>query len=172
MRCFLGGNAEAIERVRPVVESYTLAPLILVGDKPSKANVVKLTANMILAANLSLFGQIYALNERWNIDHDVTRQVIGIFSSHPGLLAYETRIRERDYQRAPGEGFSVEGGLKDINAMIHAGEQVGVPLPFCNTMKEQCISALGNGLNGLDWSALADIARVHAGLPLPSQNKE
>lgn len=172
LRCFLGGNAQAIERARPVIESYTLAPLILVGDKPSKANVVKLSANMILAANMSLFGQIYALNERWNIDHDVTRQVIGIFNSHPGLSAYETRIRDRDYQRASGEGFSVEGGLKDINAMIHAGEQVGVPLPFCSTMREQYTSALGNGLKDLDWSALADVPRLHAGLPLPSQKKE
>ena len=71
-----------------------------------------------------------------------------------------------------GEGFGVEGGLKDVNAMLNAGEQVGVPLPFCSTMREQFTSAIGNGLKDMDWSAAADAARFNAGFSLPSQEKK
>lgn len=154
------------------METYTLAPLILAGEKPSKANVAKLSANMVLAASLSLFGQVYALNERWNIDHDVTQQVLGIFYSHPGVLAYEERIKDRNYHREAGEGFDVGGGLKDVNAMLNAGEQVGVPLPFCSTMREQFISAIGNGLKDKDWSAVGDISRLQSGSSLPPAQKK
>jgi 3-hydroxyisobutyrate dehydrogenase-like beta-hydroxyacid dehydrogenase len=168
----LGGNLEAIERVRPVIETYASASILVVGDNPAQANVVKLTANMFLASSLSLYGQVYAFNERWGINHDITQQLIGLFTVHPGLLAYEARIRDRNYERPSGEGFGVEGGLKDVNTMLAAGEKVGVPLPFCSVMKEQFISAIGNGLKELDWSVLGDVPRLHAGLPLPTQQKK
>jgi len=127
---------------------------------------------MILAANISLFGQVYAFNERWNIDHDITHQVLGTFYSHPGLLAYEGRVRDRNYEKPKGEGFGVEGGLKDVNAMLTTGEQVGVPLPFCSVMREQFISTIGNGLKDMDWSVLGDAARLNAGLALPSKQEK
>ena len=134
--------------------------------------MIKLSANMILAANLSLFGQIYALNERWGVDHDVTRQMLNIFYSHPGLLAYEERIRNRNYEKPKGEGFGVEGGLKDVNAMLTTGDQVSVPLPFCSIMREQFISTMGHGLKDMDWSVLGDATRISAGLSPPSQQKK
>lgn len=168
----MGGNHEAIERARPVVETYSGGSIIVVGENPAQANVIKLTANMILAANISLFGQVYAFNERWGVDHDTTHKLLGIFYSHPGLLAYEARVRDRNYGRSMGEGFGVEGGLKDINAMLNAGDQVGVPLPFCSTMREQFVSTIGNGLKDMDWSVLGDATRLNAGLPLPSQQKK
>ncbi|CAF1205864.1 unnamed protein product [Adineta ricciae] len=171
LRSFLGGNLEAIERARPVVEAYSGGSIIVVGDNPAHANVVKLTANMVLAANLSLFGQIYALNERWGVDDDITQQVLKIFYSHPGLLAYENRIRNRDYEIGDGEGFRVEGGLKDVNAMLTAGDEVGVPLPFCSALREQFASIIGNGLKDLDWSAVGDATRINAGLSLPPRHK-
>jgi len=127
---------------------------------------------MMLAANISLFGQIYALNERWGVDNNITHTVLSGFYSHPGLLAYEARVRDRNYDRPQGEGFGVEGGLKDVNAMIHAGEQVGVPLPFCNVMREQFVLTIENGMKDMDWSAVGDAARISAGLPHPSQQKK
>jgi 3-hydroxyisobutyrate dehydrogenase-like beta-hydroxyacid dehydrogenase len=127
---------------------------------------------MVLAANLSLFGQIYAFNEGWGIDHDVTHQILGVFTSHPGLLAYEKRIRDQNYDKPKGDGFGVEGGLKDIKAMLAAGDQVGVSLPFCNVMKEQYATVIANGLKDMDWSALGDASRITAKSPSPTQQKK
>lgn len=127
---------------------------------------------MALIANISLFGQIYALNERWGIDRDVIHQLLGAFYSHPGILAYEARVRDRNYDKPAGEGFGVEGGLKDVNAMIHAGEEVGVSLPFCEAIREQYASTIENGMKDMDWSAVGDAERIKAGLPHPSQQKK
>ncbi|CAF0746631.1 unnamed protein product [Rotaria sordida] len=172
LKSFLGGNLEAIERVRPVIETYSGGSIIIVGNNPAQANVIKLTANMILVANISLFGQVYAFNERWGIDHDMTHEILGTFYSHPSLLAYEARVRDRNYERPMGEGFGVEGGLKDVNTMLNTGDQVGVPLPFCSIMREHYVSAIGNGMADMDWSALGDIARLNSGLPLQTQQKK
>ncbi|CAF3739901.1 unnamed protein product [Rotaria sp. Silwood1] len=172
LKSFLAGNHEAIERARSVIETYSGGSITIVGNNPAQANVIKLTANMILAANISLFGQIYAFNERWGIDSDTTHQVLGTFYSHPSLLAYEARVRDRNYEKPIGEGFGIEGGLKDINAMLITGDQVGVPLPFCSIMREQCVSTIGHGLKDMDWSVLGDAARLNAGLPLPNQDKK
>jgi 3-hydroxyisobutyrate dehydrogenase-like beta-hydroxyacid dehydrogenase len=155
-----------------VIETYSGGSIVVAGENPAQANVIKLTANMILAANISLMGQVYAYNERWGIDHDATHQLLSMFYSHPSLLAYEARVRDRNYEKPPGEGFGVDGGLKDVNAMLASGEQVGVPLPFCSVMREQFISTIGYGLKDMDWSVVGDAARLNAGLPLPSQQKK
>jgi len=168
----LGGNHEAIERARPVVETYSGGSIAVVAENPAQANVIKLTANMVLAANISLIGQAYAFNERWGIDHAATHQLFSMFYAHPGLLAYEARVRDRNYENPTGEGFGVEGGLKDVNAMLNSAEQVGVPLPFCSVMREQFISTIGYGLKDMDWSVVGDATRLSAGLPLPSQQKK
>lgn len=159
LRSFLGGNPETIERVRPIVETYSGASVLVVGDTPVQATVFKLAANMFLSSTVALFGHVYALNERWNINSDVTHQLMKIFVSHPGLLAYEDRIRNRNFHRPPGEGFSVDGGLKDVTAMIDAGKQVGIELPFCEVAKVQCEAAKERGMSDMDWSALADMLR-------------
>ncbi len=172
LRSFLAGKHAAIERARPVVETYSGGSIQIVSENPAQANVVKLAANMVLAANMSLFGQVYAFNERWGIDRDVTHQLLGIFYSHPGLLAYEARVRDRNYEKSAEGGFGVEGGLKDVNAMLNTGEKVGVALPFCDVMREQLISAIGHGLKDLDWSVLGDVARLHAGMSLPTDQKK
>ncbi|CAF0988141.1 unnamed protein product [Adineta steineri] len=172
LRSFLGGKHEAIERARPVVETYSGGSIIVVGENPAHANVIKLSANMVLAANISLFGQVYAFNERWGIDNDVTHELLKIFYSHPGLLKYEEAVRTRNYEKEEGQGFAVEGGLKDVNAMLNTGDQVGVPLPFCSTMREQFVSVLGHDLKDKEWSVLGDAARLNSGLPMPSQKKK
>lgn len=172
LRSFLAGKSEAIERARQVIESYSSGSIIIVSENPALGNVVKLTANMILAANLSLFGQVYAFNERWNIDHDVTHQILGMFYTHPGLLAYEARIRDRNYTKPKGEGFGVDGGLKDVNAMLTTGQQVGVPLPFCSVLRDQLISSIGHGLQDMDWSVVGDAPRLYAGIPPPNDEKK
>ena len=168
----MGGNLEAIERVRPIIESYSAGSILVVGSEPAQATVIKLAANLVLSSIVSLFGQSYALTEGWNIDPNVTRQIHQIFTSHPGLLAYDERLRTRDYNRNDGEGFSAAGGLKDINAMIDAGKQVGVTLPFCEVTKEQCQTAIQHGLTSMDWTVLGDMPRVNAGSALPDQKKK
>ena len=169
---FIGGKHEAIERARPVVEAYSGGAIMIVSEKPALANVAKLTANMILGASVSLFGQVYAFNERWGVDHDVTHQILGLFYSHPGLLAYEARVRDRNYAKPEGEGFGVEGGLKDVNAALTTGQQVNVPLPFCGVIRDQLISIIGNGLKDLDVSVLGDAARAKpSNCFMPRQNE-
>ncbi|CAF1548467.1 unnamed protein product, partial [Adineta steineri] len=109
---------------------------------------------------------------RWGIDNDVTHELLKIFYSHPGLLKYEEAVRTRNYEKEEGQGFTVEGGLKDVNTMLNTGDQVGVPLPFCSTMREQFVSVLGHDLKDKEWSVLGDAARLNSRLPMPSQQKK
>jgi len=167
LHSILGGPHEAVERARSVVQSYSGGSIVVVGENPVHANVLKLSANMGIATTIALFGQVHALNERWGVDPEITRQTLGVLFSHPSEKAYEERVRNRNYSKLDGEGFGLDGGLKDLELMLSTGAHVGVPLPFCSVMEQYCISAIGHGFKDQDWSVLADVARLNAGLPLP-----
>ncbi|UJR14827.1 hypothetical protein I4U23_001812 [Adineta vaga] len=66
------------------------------------------------------------------------------------ILSYEERIRNRNYE-APIEGvYGVNGGLKDINAILNTGHETDVQLSFCQIVKEQYLSIINHDLKDKD----------------------
>ncbi|CAF4464056.1 unnamed protein product, partial [Didymodactylos carnosus] len=161
LRTFLGGSKSAVERCRPVVQCYTLEDgIVEVGEDCAHANVLKLSANYTLVTCIDLFGQVYALNEKWNVPSNLTKKILDIIIPNPALQAYSENVQTRNYKNEGG--FALRGGLKDVNMMISAGEEVGVPLPYANVIHDHITTALAHGYEDKDWAVLAEAARLAA----------
>jgi len=90
-------------------------------------------------------------------------------SLFPGPVydGYGHMIAERRY--AP-PGFDIRLGRKDLRLAQEAADAQGVELAALPTLVDAFEGALGGGLDGLDWAAIAEITRARSGAaPLPPQ---
>ena len=147
----LAGTAEAIERARQVIDTYSVG-VILLGEDPALASSMKLAGNFFLAGLLEVIGEAFAFAKG--------RGVLGPFSEMlkaflPGSQEYLDRIRISDFDRA---GFTLDAGLKDIHLILDAAAEVRVPLPCGSLIKDKCIVARERGLNQCDWSVFTAIS--------------
>jgi 3-hydroxyisobutyrate dehydrogenase-like beta-hydroxyacid dehydrogenase len=154
---FLGGQPEAIERSRPVIEAYAPQMFIL-GEDPAVAMSMKLASNFFIAALLDLIGQMYVFAERRGVDPAF---ITGLFKNFmPASQEYLERISAR---RFDDPGFTLDGGLKDVGLVLEAAGEVKVPLPYASMVRDKVLAAQARGMGQLDWSCLTEIARLNAG---------
>jgi 3-hydroxyisobutyrate dehydrogenase-like beta-hydroxyacid dehydrogenase len=55
-------------------------------------------------------------------------------------------------------------GLKDVDLAVDASRDAAVPMPIAGVMRDQFLSAIADGLEDADWSAVREIGAHNAGL--------
>ena len=160
LRTFLGGEAEAIEKCRPVVDAYTSLALNL-GEDPGVASSMKLAVNYTLVVTVELMGQVFAFGEKSGISPDMLSLVMGAFFGQPALQEYAQLIRSRDFG---DPGFTLGGALKDAELMLQAAGDARAPLPFGGIVRDKLLTAAARGMEDLDWAVISEISRTQAGL--------
>jgi 3-hydroxyisobutyrate dehydrogenase-like beta-hydroxyacid dehydrogenase len=61
-------------------------------------------------------------------------------------------------------GFAARLGLKDIRLALQAGDDLQVPLPIANLVRDRFLALLADGKGELDWTAMSTLAARDAGL--------
>lgn len=82
--------------------------------------------------------------------------------ARPALKQYAARMNRRD--RTEPVGFSMHGGLKNVNLMLDAAGEAACPLDLARlieTKMKRCIAAC---LGDSDWSEIQQATREAAGL--------
>lgn len=157
----VAGDHEIVERCRPLLVSFT-ATLTYLGPEPRVANSAKLALNYFIILLIDLMGEVYAWAEKSGISTEVMGGFFRAFLGHPGLQAYAAKIRARDFADA---GFELSGGLKDLDLMLAAAEEIAMPLPHAAMLRDKFAEALRRGLEHQDWSAITEVTRARAGIP-------
>jgi 3-hydroxyisobutyrate dehydrogenase-like beta-hydroxyacid dehydrogenase len=153
---FVAGEADAVEGGRQVITTY--APrMIVVGDQHSHAAVAKLIANFLGASGMDLIGQTLTWAEHSSLPPSLVPQILAGFFAAPATRDYIAKIGERDFDNV---GFTTAGGLKDINLMIAAAEQVNVQLTSAEALKSKLQAAIERGWRERDWSCFTDVDRA------------
>jgi 3-hydroxyisobutyrate dehydrogenase-like beta-hydroxyacid dehydrogenase len=133
-----------------------------VGDRPSNANLVKLSGNFLLAAMLESLGEAFALIRKAGIDPKQFLEILtGTLFSAPVYKTYGALIAAGSYEPA---GFTVALGLKDIRLALAAAEDHSVPMPVASLVRDHFIEAVAHGGHASDWSSLASVCARNAGL--------
>lgn len=158
----LAGRADSVERVHPVADSYC-AQVVVAGDEPHAANVLKLGMNYMAIASIEAMSEVYALLEANGVDAEF---LAGFFASkfyaHPALKMYAKKIQSRDFQGPAG--FAMTSGLKDVRLMISAANEEGVDLDIAKIIEGKMMEAINKGGAAKDWSAIYEVTRERAGL--------
>jgi 3-hydroxyisobutyrate dehydrogenase-like beta-hydroxyacid dehydrogenase len=131
------------------------------GDKPSLANLVKLSGNFLIASVIESLSEAMALVSKGGLDQ---RQYLDFLTSTlfnaPVYKTYGGLIADKKFTPA---GFVAPLGLKDVRLTLAAGESLRVPLPLASLIRDRFLTLLARGGENLDWSAISQIAAEDSG---------
>jgi 3-hydroxyisobutyrate dehydrogenase-like beta-hydroxyacid dehydrogenase len=157
----VAGDPTAVERAQPIFDAIGLRTFVI-GPKPEMANVVKLTGNFLISSVIESLGEAIALARKYQIDpHHYVDFLTNAMFAAPVYKTYGGIIADERYQPA---GFKMRLGLKDVRLVLAAAEAVDAPMPVASLIRDNLLTAVGRGMEDLDWSATAKLAAENAGL--------
>jgi 3-hydroxyisobutyrate dehydrogenase-like beta-hydroxyacid dehydrogenase len=155
------GPEAQLARCQPLFDAIGLRTFVI-GDKPSSANLVKLSGNFLLASVIECLGEAFALVRKGGIEpHAYLEILTNTLFSAPAYKTYGTIIADQKYEPA---GFKMSLGLKDIRLALAAADALATPMPVASLVHDHFLAGVAQGKGDSDWSALARLAAVNAGL--------
>src|SRR6267378_4522869 len=156
------GPAASVERCKPLFE--VMGPkLFVAGERPSMANVVKLSGNFLIATVLESLAEALAFARKSGVDPGALLEFLTttMFTA-PVYKTYGELIVQGKHEPA---GFSLPLGLKDVRLVLQAAEAASVPMPIASVLRDRFVTAMARGNQDKDWSVIGRVAAQDAGLP-------
>lgn len=155
------GKTADVERCRPLLEVLGRG-LSVMGERPSQANVVKLSGNFLIASMIESLGEAFALTRKAGIAPEAYLELFrSVFARSPIFEGYAALIAQGRYQPA---GFALRLGLKDLGLALDAAVAHQAPMPVASLVRDHFLEAVARGMGTHDWAALGELAAERAGL--------
>jgi 3-hydroxyisobutyrate dehydrogenase-like beta-hydroxyacid dehydrogenase len=155
------GSTQAIGKCQPLFDAIGQKAFVI-GNRPSDANLVKLSGNFLIAATIESLGEAIALVRKSGIDANRFVEILtGTLFSSPVYANYGAIIANEKYEPA---GFKMALGLKDIRLALAAAETLQVPMPIASLVRDHFLGGLAQGEGDKDWAALARLSARNSGL--------
>ena len=154
LRFLVGGAAETLDRVRPVLESMS-NEIVHVGPLGSAARL-KLINNVVCAVQAVALAEAITLMERSGLD--VATALSVLTNGAPGspvVRAVGPRMTTPDYT----VNFGMTLMHKDVRYAIAEAERFGVPMATATAAKNSFADAIAAGWGEKDFSAVIEILR-------------
>jgi len=155
----VGGQADAFERVRPVLQD--IGPKVTHVGANGLALSMKIASNLSLAVQMLAFCEAVLLAEKSGIPRSVAVEVLtgGVIASP--MIKY----RGPFVMTLPDEAwFNVNMMQKDMNLALAMGQQLNVPLPTTATTNEFLTAARAMGHADKDFAVMFDVLAEMAGV--------
>ncbi len=155
------GPSTTVERCKPLWEAIGQKVLVI-GEQPSKANVVKLTGNFLIATVLESLGEALAFARKSGVDAVALLDFLtSTLFNAPVYKTYGGLIVEGKHDQV---GFALPLGLKDVRLVLEAADAQRVPMPIASVLHDRFLTALARGHERSDWSVVGQVAAEDAGL--------
>lgn len=160
------GATDIIERCRPLFNAMGQG-VIVVGNEPHLANVLKLVGNFFVISAIETLSEAFTLAEKSGLEVDRVLDVVKALLPVPLFQGYGTRMARSEFLPP---GFVLRLGIKDVGLMRQLADQVAAPLPLADLAHSHLRAAFAKGRGELDWGALITVVRELAGLTPRSPN--
>ena len=151
----VGGDADALERARPVLGSLA-SNVIHVGRLGSGASM-KLAVNALVHGLNAALSESLVLAERAGVERSTAYEVFASGAAAAPFVLYKRAAYERPDDTPVA--FTLDLVAKDLDLIVALAEEVGAPMPQAGTNRDEVRSALEAGFGGRDLSALAEHLR-------------
>jgi len=157
--------------------AYLLVPaagrkVLDLGGNVEKAVAFKLVGNTFIVGSLELLAETHTLADKVGLGHESFHHFITEMFGTPGLIKYSKRLMNDDFDGS--NGFSINGGLKDVHHIQRLASEYNCPMPIIDVTQQHMISARAlaaanfplnqNNQAPLDWSSMVAASRAAAGL--------
>lgn len=153
------GDAGAWAEIEPLLPS--LGPTrFWVGDA-EQARLMKLVVNLMIAVTSGMLAEALTLGRKGGLAwDDLWRVLTASAVASPIVKAKSVQLGARDFTPT----FTVPQMNKDIDLVLGAGRELGVPLALTAQVREQMTAAIAQGDAGLDYAAVIRVLERAAGL--------
>ncbi len=151
----VGGDAAALDRARPVLETVGRR-VVSVGPSGSGA-VVKLAVNAVVHALNQALSESIVLAERSGVERRVFYDVIADSAAAAPFVGYKREAFARP-DDAP-VAFSLDLVGKDLRLILALADRVGATMPGARAASTAAAEAISHGFGEADMSAMARYLR-------------
>jgi 3-hydroxyisobutyrate dehydrogenase-like beta-hydroxyacid dehydrogenase len=163
------GERSALDLAKPLFDAIAQRTIDF-GERASTANLVKLSANFLIATVFEALGEAIALVDRAGLDRQ--HYVDFLTSTLFGAPVYKTYGALVAAEELPPVGFAAPLGFKDIRLALAAAEKLRVPMPFASVLHDRFVELLADGGEAMDWSVVGRMARRDAGEPIAARQNQ
>ena len=155
----VGGQSEAFERVRPVLQD--IGPKVTHVGANGLALSMKIASNLGLAVQMLAFCEAVLLAEKSGIQRSVAVEVLTNSVIGSPMIKY----RGPFVLKLPDEAwFNVNMMQKDMNLALGMGQQLNVPLPTTAATNEFLTAARAMGYADKDFAVIFDVLAEMSGV--------
>jgi 3-hydroxyisobutyrate dehydrogenase-like beta-hydroxyacid dehydrogenase len=151
-----GGDAEALDRARPVLEALS-SKIIHVGELGTGATM-KLAVNALVHGLNVALSESLVLAERAGVDRTAAYEVFASGAAAAPFVLYKRAAFERPNETPVAFRLDLVG--KDLDLILELARAVGAPMPQADTNRDVVRAALATGLADHDISAVAEYLRA------------
>jgi 3-hydroxyisobutyrate dehydrogenase-like beta-hydroxyacid dehydrogenase len=154
------GAAGELALLQPLFDAIGQRTFVL-SDTPSRANLVKLSGNFLIASVIESLGEALALVGKGGVDQQAYLEMLtSTLFNAPVYKTYGQLLVDQKFEPA---GFAAPLGQKDIRLVLAAGEALNVPLPLASLLRDRFLALMAQGGGNLDWSAIGHLAAKDSG---------
>ncbi len=162
----VGGDAAALDKVRPYLDSYA-GNIAHVGGSGS-GQVVKLANNLITAINIVALGEALTTTVQAGVDLDTAIAVLTKSSANSNVLSnYFPRTL---FTAERPTGFALDFMHKDLGLFLDAAGRGPIPVPVSSLVRDLFSIGRQQGRGGKDFTSVVEFYEDFAGIRL--QTKE
>ena len=157
----VGGDAEAVETVRPILEAMgNPERIIRIGDSGA-GQICKVCNQMVIGGTLAAVSEAFALAQKAGVDGAKVRQaLLGGFAASRVLEVHGERILSRNYK----PGFRAQLYAKDYRVAAETLTAHDMPAPVTAAVHQLVTALVASGRGSDDYSAVAKIVFDLAGI--------
>jgi 3-hydroxyisobutyrate dehydrogenase len=141
-----GGEAEVVERCRPIFE--VLGSRIFYSGSLGSGHAVKALNNMCSAAGLIAAAEALLVGRKFGVSPRVMNDILNASTGRNNST--ENKMAQYVFSRSFSSGFSLDLMVKDLTTATDLARDIGVPALFSNACRELWVaaqSALGSGVD-------------------------
>jgi 3-hydroxyisobutyrate dehydrogenase-like beta-hydroxyacid dehydrogenase len=127
----VSGAPEAIARIKPLISTW--GPVVVAGDKPGLAQVLKLTNNILSFVAMVATAEAFVMGGKGGVDLEVMLEAVNAGSGRNSatLSKFPISVADRSFKY----GAEIDIICKDADLAIEQGETLGVPMWVCQAAR-------------------------------------
>ena len=163
-----GGDPDALERVRPVLEAIGDPELIYHCGPVGSGAIVKLCNNLVSHTTFSVLAEALTIGMKAGVELETLATVMAAGSaSSPKVKRYEA-VFDGNFEPA-GHAF-VRSDAKDVRLATELAREVDVPADIAAAVDQKYVAAVAAGIGHLGGSAIVQVQEERARVELRRVN--
>ncbi len=148
----VGGDAAALERVRPILNAMGNPERVVHIGPPGSGQVCKACNQICIGGALASVGEAFAIARKAGIDPAKVREaLLGGFAASRVLEVHGERILKQNYV----PGFKTKLYHKDFGIVMQTVHELAVSAPVSAVVQQYISALMASGAGEEDYSALA-----------------